>query len=212
VHSQYGYWCLRPQGRFDDARQHYRIALEHDPVGGFARISDAYLFEGKFEDSLEASRKVLECDPNYWPSLSMAAAALAFMGHAEESRQWIAKARAIGPELAIGVIDAILAAVRGDKALAEEVAAQLETLEGWRRMPGMLAIIYGALGDLDRAFREAERMIDLRTARALWIISPAHRALRQHPRFPELLQRMRLPAMPGGAGFSLQGASAPASN
>jgi serine/threonine-protein kinase len=195
IHVQYGYWFLRPQGRFRDAREQYRIALESDPLSPFARytISEAYFFEGKFEEAIEACGKVLELDPNYWPPLTMKATALAFSGRAEESRESIAKALALAPgDLNIRAIAAVLAAVGGDEASARELAAELESRDGWRRMPGMLAMVYGALGDVDRAFLEAGRMIDLRLARALWIISPAHRALQHHPRYPELLRRMGL--------------------
>jgi len=195
IHIQYGYWFLRPQRRFHDARQQYRTALESDPLSTFARfaIAESYFFEGKFEQALEACRNILELDPNYWPPLTMGANALAFMGRAEEAREWIAKARALAPtDLNIRTIAALQAAVSGDPAPAREVAADLESREGWRRMPGMLAMIYGALGDVDRAFVEAEQMIDLHVARALWIIGPAHRALQQHPRYPELLGRMHL--------------------
>jgi serine/threonine protein kinase/Tfp pilus assembly protein PilF len=195
IHVQYGYWFLRPQKRFHDARQQYRTALESDPLSTFARyaIAESYFFEGKFEQALEACRSLLELDPNYWPPRTMGANALAFMGRAEESREWIAKARALAPgDLNIRTITAWLSAVNGDPGPARDVAGELESREGWRRMPGMLAMIYGALGDVDRAFIEAGQMIETRVARALWIIGPAHRALQQHPRYPELLGRMHL--------------------
>jgi serine/threonine-protein kinase len=195
IHIQYGYWFLRPQRRFHDARQQYRAALESDPLSTFARytIAEAYFFEGRFEDAVEACRKVLDVDPNYWPPLTMGATSLAYSGRPEESREWIAKARALAPgELTVRTIVALLAAVSGDQTPARGFAAELESREGWQRMPGMLAMLYGALGDVDRAFLEAERMIETRVARALWIVAPAHRALQQHPRYPELLERMHL--------------------
>jgi serine/threonine-protein kinase len=212
VHAQYGHWFLRPQGRFHEARQHYRIALEHDPLAGFARylLSETYFFEGNFEGALTASLGALEFDPNYWPALVMRAGALAYMGRAEESREWITRAREIVPsEPNIRAVGAVFAAVCGDQGPAKQLAAELESLEGWRRMPGRLAMIYCELGDLDRGFGEAEQMIELHVPRALWILSPTYRNLQQHPHFPELLHRMHLPAMPSGAGFSLRGASAP---
>jgi serine/threonine-protein kinase len=195
IHIQYGYWFLRPQRRFHDARRQYRAALESDPLSTFARytIAEAYFFEGRFDDAVEACRKVLEVDPNYWPPLTMGATSLAFGGRPEESREFIAKARALAPgDLTVRTIVALLAAVGGDQTPARDFATELESREGWQRMPGMLAMIYGALGDLDRAYAEAERMIDLRVARSIWILAPAHRALQQHPRYPELLGRMSL--------------------
>jgi serine/threonine-protein kinase len=195
IHVQYGYWFLRPQSRFREARQQYRIALESDPLSTFARFTtaEAYFHEGKFEEAVETCRKALELDPNYWPPLTMGATALAVMGRADESREWLAKARALAPDdLNIRAIAAVQAAVIGDRDPASEIAAELETREGWKRMPGMLTMIYGALGDVERAFHEAEKMIDMRVARALWIIAPTQRALQQHPRFPELLERMHL--------------------
>jgi serine/threonine-protein kinase len=195
IHIQYGYWFLRPQRRFHDARQQYRAALESDPLSTFARYTtaEAYFFEGRFDDAVEACRKVLEVDPNYWPPLTMGATSLAFGGRPEESREFVAKARALAPgDLTVRTIVALLAALGGDQTPARDFAAELESREGWQRMPGMQAMIYGALGDLDRAYAEAERMIDLRVARSIWILAPAHRALQQHPRYPELLGRMHL--------------------
>ncbi len=197
IHLHYGYWFLRPQRRFHDARRQYRAALERDPLSTFVRyaIAEAYFFEGRFEDALEACRDLLEFDPNYWPPLIMGASSLAHLGRAVESRQWMTKAHALAPgDSTVRAVGALLSAINGDRCPALEVAAQLESHEGWQRMPAMLAMIYGALGDIERACVEAQRMIETRAARALWIISPSYLPLRKHPRYPELLRSMRLNA------------------
>jgi hypothetical protein len=56
----------------------------------------------------------------------------------------------------------------------------------------MLAALYDALGDLDACFRAAEELIDLHSARTFWIASPAYGNLHRHPRYGELLHRMKL--------------------
>ena len=55
------------------------------------------------------------------------------------------------------------------------------------------AHVYGALGDLDRAFPLLEQAVSERSPGAMWLrIDPRYDALRQDPRFKRFLARLQL--------------------
>jgi hypothetical protein len=59
------------------------------------------------------------------------------------------------------------------------------------------AVVYGLLGDRDRAFRLLEAAYEERDSNIPWIQSdPDLRTLSDDPRFRDLLRRMNLPLLP----------------
>ena len=55
------------------------------------------------------------------------------------------------------------------------------------------AHVYGALGDLDRAFPLLEKAVSDRSPGAMWLrVDPRYDALRQDPRFKQFLARLQL--------------------
>jgi eukaryotic-like serine/threonine-protein kinase len=195
VALHYAYWFLRPQGRLHEARQHYRAMIDSDPLSPFPlfAIAESYFFESNLNGTLEYTRKALEIDAAYWPPMTLSASAHGALGNKQEAIEWLGKAIATAPdEINVRSIAAAARARTGDPEPARQLAAELESRTGWRRVPAMLTLLYDALGDRDACFRTAEEVIDHRCARAFWLVTPAYPVLHEHPGYPELLRRMKL--------------------
>ncbi len=191
----YAYWFLRPRGRLHDARVQYRRVAEMDPLSAFAvfTIAESYFFEANYTAVVEYAKKALEIEPGYWPPMTMSATASALAGRYEEARHWAARAMMVAPfDFNVQMISAILEGIVGNPEPARGLIAELQTRSGIQRMPSILSLLFGVIGDTESSFHWAEVAIGARAARAFWIIAPTNPALHRHPRFPELLARMNL--------------------
>ncbi len=196
VLTQHAYWYLRPLGRAKEARAQYRRVLEMDPLSAFAQfiIAESYFFEGKYPEVIESSKRALDIEPHYWPPISITASSYALMGDLDQAREWCARALALGGyDPTVRSIMAATQAIFGDPGPARAAISHLESRTGWARIPSMLTALYDALGDMDAAYRCALEMIEIRSARVFWLVSPSYRNLHRDPRFPELLSRLNLP-------------------
>jgi serine/threonine-protein kinase len=194
----YAYWYLRPLGRHHEARLQYRRILDMDPLSSFALFAtaEAYFFEGKLDRTIEFAERALELDRTYWPPMTLLASTYTALGELGQTTHWLERAVAAAPnDITVRSIAAAAQARGGQPEPARLLASELERRSGWQRVPAMLTLLYDALGEIDLCFRTAEEIIEGRSARAFWVASPAYINLQKHPRYPELLRRMRLDAV-----------------
>jgi hypothetical protein len=94
------------------------------------------------------------------------------------------------------VDDACVLACLGRGAEARALLAQLEARFDLARTQACeVAMAYAALGDADTAFAWLEKALDSGAGTLVFLaIDPGFDALRSDPRFPGLLERLRLPA------------------
>ena len=154
-----------------------------------------FLYMGHAEAALEHARNALDIDPNYPIALFALAEAYSVMGRHEEGFAWGEKSRRDLPEgYFLGGFLAWAYVRAGRRAEAEQYLARLQERKNRQYVPsGALALIAGALGDIESAFRYTEESIaecDPNVVSA--IHSPYFRLLRSHPRYPDLLRRMNL--------------------
>ena len=180
------------------ARRMEPLALIVNAMSGVA------MYNGRrFRDAEAFERKVIALDSSFVRSHRDLAWALCAQRRFDEAAHEFAVARALtgdvpGPEMAY------LYAVSGRRAEAEAIANRLEQEEkdgrlkrgpryGWETaLPVEMAIMQGALGNLDRAFYWLERA---RAARILVIYmqtSPQFDPLRGDPRFAAYVARLKL--------------------
>ena len=82
----------------------------------------------------------------------------------------------------------------GDRQQAQAILKQLETSENYVS-PGELAILYGALGEREQAFKSLEKAFAARDLQLQFLgVDPAFDRLRGDPRFADLMRRVGLPA------------------
>jgi TolB-like protein/Tfp pilus assembly protein PilF len=182
---------LRDARRFDESVREIRRAVELDPY--LLRIRESLLqnvyFARDFAIVEAEAKKLLELEPNaantwYWLSLAQT-----MQGRHDEAEQSMLKAIEFdpgNPYYDVGLAFAYALAGRDKEALQI-----LEQAEDKRFSLVEIALVYGVLGDMDRAFAYLDRAFAESPASLYYIAAdPGADAMREDPRWQELLQRL----------------------
>jgi serine/threonine-protein kinase len=185
---------LRPLGKPDEALRLLRVALENDPLSLDVQreIGEVQIQAGRYEEAIHTFQRVRAVEPDFPFADSHLARALMFAGRPAEALPVYDKmaSRQVGRFLARPPRLAIAYAMLGRRAEAEQVAAQHQ--DG---PPSVLAEIYVAFGDKDRAFEALERTAVVEPQRLPLIVTyPEMAALRGDPRLAALRHRFGLPS------------------
>jgi eukaryotic-like serine/threonine-protein kinase len=192
---------LTALGRHDEALRCGSAAVELEPLSVPIRFQWAIeLYRTRrYPEAIAALQHVLEMDPGYFAARVFLAFALAGDGRAGEGLE--AAQRAIDaakpmPPLLMPLAFCLGRLGRTEEALA--VAHQLDTATAPFVVPAAhRAVVYGALGDVDRAFELVEEALEERYAQFMFFgVDPAFDPLRGDRRHAEVLRRMGL-APPG---------------
>jgi TolB-like protein/Flp pilus assembly protein TadD len=190
-HSRYGD-VLRDAGRFEESVRESRRAIELDPR--MLRIRESLLqnlyFSRDWDGVLEEAQQVLEMEPDsaeawYW---------IAFAQNWKRNYEPAIEAAQRAVELDSGTpyLRAGLAyhyALAGQAAEARALLADPDA-ETWP-LPEV-GLVYGALGDIDRAFDYMYRALDEQPHSLYYLASdPAADPLRADPRWTSLMERLR---------------------
>jgi len=193
VRLRYAQFYLLPLGRFADAEEQSRLALETDPLSMYNQFGMAWsmAFTKKYQETIEYSRKALEIDPNFYLIWSVMGYAQLHAGLAQEAIISLKRAVELaqwwfpgGWWLAAAYYQA------GDHERSQEWAGKLADTHG--HTCGA-ALFYAATGEVDAmfdalegAYRQRDRMlIDVKNL-------PFFDRYRADPRYQALLQRMNL--------------------
>jgi len=182
---------LRDARRFDESVREIRRAVELDPY--LLRIRESLLqnvyFSRDFATVEAEAKKLLELEPNaantwYWLSLAQT-----MQGGHSEAEQSMLKAIEYdpgNPYYDVGLAFAYALAGRDKEALQI-----LEQAEDKRFSLVEIALVHGVLGDMDRAFAYLDRAFEESPASLYYIAAdPGADAMREDPRWQELLQRL----------------------
>ncbi len=192
-HYYYGIF-LQSAGRTADSIREIKTAVELEPLSLImqANLAGAYLFDRQSELGLDQAKKTFDLDPNFI-----------------SGRFWLIHAYCANKKYAeaIEIIDAgpkdevnqrLLARFRGyayaksgRRSEAEAILAKFSTDPTFQGANA--ALIYGALGDKDKAFASLERGFATKEDFSRIKVDPLYDDLRDDPRFKELLKRMNLP-------------------
>jgi Tfp pilus assembly protein PilF len=193
VRYRYAQYYLQPLGRFADAIEQFRLALEADPVSVVLHMGMAVAMNDarRYREAMEYSRRGLEIDPNfpyYWWGLGMAQL---HEGLAKEAIASFQRVADLMPwwggrewQLATACHQA------GDHARSEELARTLAKSYGqgyWA------AIYYAAIGEADAMFDALEGAYQQRDRLLISIKNERFfDPYRADPRFQSLLAKMNL--------------------
>ena len=149
----------------------------------------------QFDRAIEFYEKALEIDPTYFFAHTNLGDAYVQQGRLEEAAASYRAASGLSedPTSHVPLSQAYIEAVSGNGGEAEEILDRLES-EGASVSPAILAMVYGALGDTDRAFDRLEQAYQQNDLMLTFINShPWFDPLRDDPRFQDIVRRMNFP-------------------
>jgi TolB-like protein len=191
-------WFLLAVGRFDEAIEAGKQALELDPLALAINMAlgKTYFFARRYEDAIGLSKKTLEMDPGFMPALFFLARAYHQTGMSKEAIE-IAQKLAV----ASGGLPSLTAflAYLSTGVNPDESRRILETLMRIAESDQMyvsgfaIALIYAGLGDTNAALEWLQRAYDERSLLLVHLnVDPGLDNLRSDPRFFELREQMGL--------------------
>jgi serine/threonine protein kinase/tetratricopeptide (TPR) repeat protein len=196
--AHYGLASVLPTvGKLGEAITVMRKALLLDPLDPtYSRWIARFLFyAGDYSAAIAQGEKIVELGEEYFlPYLDIGSAHLA-QGHAELALEWYRKGQMMASSVRsydAFIVRALAELDRRDE--AEEILVRLEreSKEHYVR-PEYMAMGYGWLGELDRAFAFLERAFQMRSAGLIFLhVDPGYKPLRGDPRFDQLVNRIGL--------------------
>ena len=181
-------WVLTPEGKVDEALTQLHAALKLDPLSSTAQyfLNFVLLIAGHNDEVLANSPSTLASDPNTYGALQLSARALVQKGRTAEGIAILEKLGK-GSEAFLGY--AYAKAGRSDDARG--------LIREHMDFPWLKAVVYGGLGDKDRAVEGLEQMIEIRDPRVgNYLQFPELSLLRGDQRLAEIRKRLDLPTLP----------------
>lgn len=187
-------------GRLDDGIAEAKRAQELDPLSLPVNnaLAGRLLVAGHYDEALEQVRKTLELNPHFAPAHQTLGWAYLNKGKHEEAIQEFQRAiKLSGTDDMDLVLDLGFAyATAGNREEARRILARLKELHERGLVPsGSIAILDGALGQLNEAFAWLEKAYEERDPQLTYVKVPGRRfePLRHDPRFQQLVHRIGLP-------------------
>jgi len=188
---------LAAVGRLEEAVKaqevvHQRFPLDLNVNLDFASI---LLSAGRYDQSIEQTRKALELDPNFWWSYQNLGLAYERKKQYPEAIAALERARLADDNPSnLGYLGYVYGTA-GKKAEAQKALEELKELSKKRYVsPYNFACIYAGLNDKDQAFEWLERTYQERAFFMTQLkVDTVLDNLRPDPRFKDLLKRMNLP-------------------
>jgi TolB-like protein len=197
VRLAYAIWYLIPHGRMAEAIAETDQVVREDPLHLIGRVARAIalMFSGNQEAAKEACLRVLEMDATFPRAIQCLSFVAGHQGRFKEGVAWAERlvelwGNSYASLYALGQAHA----VSGNAEAARRVLADLENLPGSAQgCPARIGLIYGLLGDVDRAFGWLEQAIRHREPTILWMKNqPRMACLRRDRRFAATLKRLNL--------------------
>lgn len=184
-------------GKLGEAITVMRRALMLDPLDpAYSRwVARFLLYAGDYSGAIAQGEKIVELGEEYFLAyLDIGSAHLA-QGHPELALEWYRKGQMMASSVRsydAYIVRALAELDRRDE--AEEILVRLErdSKDHYVR-PEYIAMGYGWLGDMDRAFGFLERAFQMRSAGLIFLhVDPGYKPLRGDPRFDQLVKRIGL--------------------
>ncbi len=186
-------------GRFDEAITEAMRARDLDPLSLPVNnaLAGRLLAAGRMDEALEQLRVTLQMDPNYPPALQTLAWAYINQGKPQEAIRQLQQALRLSGhnDLELTVDLGFAYATAGQRQEALKILNKLnEEHDRGLVSAASIAVVYGALGELDNAFAWLDKAYQERDPELTYLKVPRRRfqPLHQDPRCREFLQRIGL--------------------
>jgi TolB-like protein/DNA-binding winged helix-turn-helix (wHTH) protein/Flp pilus assembly protein TadD len=187
-------------GRFEEGIAEAKRARDLDPLSLPVNnaLAGRLLVAGRVDEALQQLRETLEMNPHFAPAHQTLGWAYLNKGKHKEAIQEFQQALQLsGTDDKDIMLDLGFAyAVAGNRVEARKILAELKKLHERGLVPsGSIAILYGALGELNEAFAWLEKAYDERDPELTYLKVPGRRfePLRHDARFQQLVHRVGLP-------------------
>jgi serine/threonine-protein kinase len=195
AHHWYAINHLVPVGRFDEATEELRRALELDPLALAIKTSVGMkdYFAGQYDDAVGELASTLEFDQGFGNAHFFLAATYTELARYPEALSELEAAMRLSgnsPEILAAL--GYLHGVSGDVTAARRVLGELRRLAGERYVsPARLAQVHVGLGERTEALDRLEEAHAERAADLAWLgVRPVFASLRDEPRFMTLLTQI----------------------
>ncbi|MBX3299982.1 MAG: hypothetical protein KF736_11030 [Acidobacteria bacterium] len=196
THYRYALTYLSMLGRHEEAITEMKRAMELEPLSVIqgANYAAVLMYARQFDAALDQARKTYDLDTNH-------VGARSWLGYTLNAKGMYAETLAMAektlqePNAAMLTHAAFAYAKTGQREKAEQIITRFKEAEKTRAVPNYwIAVIYGALGEKNKAFAELEIAYRERD----WFlprmkVDPFMDSLRDDPRFKDLLKRIGLP-------------------
>ena len=194
AHHWLGADCLVGMGRFDEAIAEAKRAEELAPLSPIigADLGNSFTRARRFDEAVEQLKRVIALDPNFYRSHDYLGLAYHDKGKYAEAVAEYRKALALGDDPWTKAQLARSLARSGKRDEAVKLLSELQSESTHRYVSSAsLALVYGALGDKDKAFALLEKEVAQRTQRpTTFSVNPVWDDLRDDPRFADLIRRV----------------------
>ena len=187
-------------GRIQDGIAEEKRARDLDPLSLPVNnaLAGRLLVAGRLSEAQDQVQKTLELDSHFAPAHQTLGWAYLNLGkHQEAIKEFHLAVELSGTDDMDRMLDLGFAyAVTGKQSEARKILIQLKQLHEPGLVPsGSIAILYGALGELDEAFAWLNRAYQERDPELTYLKVPGRRfePLRHDPRFHEIVRRVGLP-------------------
>jgi serine/threonine-protein kinase len=197
AHHWYAINHLVPVGRFDEATEELRHALDLDPLAIAIKTSVGMkcYFAGQYDDAVRELSKTIELDGSFGMARFFLGATYTEMSRYPEAfAELEAAIRLSGRSPEILAALGYLHGVSGDINGAQGILDELRRLADVRYVsPALLAQVHVGIGERAEALDRLEEAHAERAADLAWLnVRPVFASLRDEPRFAALLNAMRL--------------------
>ncbi len=197
AHFRYGQIYLYPMRHFDAAIAEIRQAMESEPLDLVmgTNLSMVYLASGQTSLALDQAKKTYELDHEFPVSRYVLCQALITDGKYQEAISIAEEGLRVNPKNQFLLMSAgIVYAKNGNRKSAENMIQYFSDIQKNQYINAyMVAAIYGALGENDRAFEELEKAFGNRDWHLQRLnVDPFMDPLRSDARFNILLKKIGL--------------------
>lgn len=196
AHEWYGLF-LAAMGRFDEAQDQERQALELDPLSVPIAATAGWVlhYSGKQDQAEAVLRTALRTDSTFAIGHLYLGRVLQFRGQPDSALAHFARMGPLRSWIPNIAGEAYVYAEMGRRDAAEAALARLDSLARTEYVtPYAVALVYAALGERDQAFAWLDRAVAERTHWLLWLARDRRWApIRDDPRFAALQRRVGLP-------------------
>ncbi|MEW6131044.1 MAG: protein kinase [Acidobacteriota bacterium] len=196
AHHWYGIF-LSSMGRHDEAYVTLKKAVELDPLSMIINtgLGRALCSARRYDEAALQLQKTLAIEPNFAEGHFQLALVYEGQGKYTEAAAAFTRALELFQDPTMKGWVAREYAIAGKRTEATKILNELQTLGKQQYVsPYMIAIVYAAMNERDRAFEWLDKVCEEKSYYVVWLkVDPVFDGFRSDPRFQSILQRIGLP-------------------